>query len=136
MENRDLLSKNSENIPKSERNGLVQNGEPSRNPPDGGFRAYMVVVGSFLTNGLIFGIINSYSIIFTVLKEKLKDEQVTNYEGRAGKKLLWFIYFFNIVTILFFITVGLYSVKTMDHYQIAVYMYMVISIKNKLSHPK
>lgn len=90
MEKKDLLSKNNENLPKTERNGLILNGETSGNPPDGGFRAYMVVVGSFLTNGLLFGIINSYSIIFTVLKKNLQDEQIPNAEGRAGKDKYFF----------------------------------------------
>ncbi|KAL4716186.1 hypothetical protein ACJJTC_013963 [Scirpophaga incertulas] len=53
-------------------------------PRDGGFRAYAVVVGSFLTNGLLFGVINSYSVIYTELVRQLKDGQVQNPESRAS----------------------------------------------------
>ena len=34
----------------------------------------MVVVASFLTNGIIFGTINSFGVIFVYLKEQYKDE--------------------------------------------------------------
>ncbi|XP_026498623.2 monocarboxylate transporter 10 [Vanessa tameamea] len=84
MENRNLLLKNNEVIPKPERNGQVLNGETSRDPPDGGIRAYMIIVGSFLTNGLVFGVINSYSVIYTVLQKKLEDENIPNSESRAA----------------------------------------------------
>lgn len=69
---------------KIEVNGNLNHEEP-KGPPDGGVRAYSVMVASFLTNGLFFGIINSYSVIYTVLEKHLKDEGVSNSESRAGK---------------------------------------------------
>ncbi|XP_045449577.1 monocarboxylate transporter 10 [Melitaea cinxia] len=84
MENKNLLFKNNEVVIKLERNGQVLNGETSREPPDGGFRAYMIIVASFLTNGLIFGVINSYSVIYTVLQKRLENENVPNSESRAA----------------------------------------------------
>nr|QHN70701.1 karmoisin [Limenitis arthemis astyanax] len=84
MENKDLLSKNNDNFAKAETNGQAPNGESSSNPPDGGIRAYMIVAGSFLTNGLVFGIINSYSVIFSVLKDRLKEANVPDYESKAA----------------------------------------------------
>lgn len=81
MEKKDLIVKINENSTKPESNGQVVNGDP----PDGGLRAYTVVLGSFLTNGLIFGVINSYSVIYTVLQKRLEDENVPNSESRAGE---------------------------------------------------
>ncbi|CRK97917.1 CLUMA_CG011292, isoform A [Clunio marinus] len=42
-------------------------------PPDGGIRAYLVMVCAFLCNGIIFGIINTYSVIYLSLQRQLKD---------------------------------------------------------------
>ncbi|XP_023934138.2 monocarboxylate transporter 10 [Bicyclus anynana] len=87
MESKDLLTKTNENAPR-ELNGQAHNGEElkstCREPPDGGFRAYMIILASFLTNGLVFGIINSYSVIYNVLQKKLIDEKVSNAESRAA----------------------------------------------------
>lgn len=69
---------------KLETNGNISH-ETQRGPPDGGIRAYAVMVGSFLTNGLLFGVINSYSVIYTVLEKQLKDEGVHNSESQACK---------------------------------------------------
>ena len=41
---------------------------------DSGFWAWMVVLGSFLTNGLIFGLINSYGVLFDLIKEHFKTD--------------------------------------------------------------
>lgn len=77
-ENSDLLSKSkrletNENI-RQEGTGI----------PDGGFRAYSIVIGSFLTNGLVFGVINSYSIIYPVLEAKIRAQGITNAESSAS----------------------------------------------------
>lgn len=72
---------------KIETNGNLNHEEPKGGPPDGGVRAYSVMVASFLTNGLLFGVINSYSVIYTVLEKHLKSEGVPNSESRAGKLL-------------------------------------------------
>lgn len=32
--------------------------------PDGGFWAWIVVLGSFMANGIIFGVINCYGVLF------------------------------------------------------------------------
>ncbi|KAJ8723281.1 hypothetical protein PYW08_003193 [Mythimna loreyi] len=78
-ENSDLLRPRN----KTEANGNLNHEEPN-GPPDGGVRAYSVMVASFLTNGLFFGVINSYSVIYTVLEKHLKDEGVSNSESRAA----------------------------------------------------
>ncbi|XP_047520126.1 monocarboxylate transporter 10 [Pieris napi] len=56
----------------------------AKEPPDGGFRAYSIVIGSFLTNGLLFGVINSFSVIYTVLNKQLHDENVPDAESKAA----------------------------------------------------
>lgn len=40
-------------------------------PPDGGARAYLVMVSAFLCNGILFGIINTYSVIYLSLQRQL-----------------------------------------------------------------
>ncbi|KAG8227513.1 hypothetical protein J437_LFUL002402 [Ladona fulva] len=52
-------------------------------PRDGGARAWMVLVASFLTNGIVFGVINSYSVIYVNLQEKLKDAGVPEASSKA-----------------------------------------------------
>lgn len=73
---------------KIEKNGNL-NIEVPNGPPDGGVRAYSVMVASFLTNGLFFGVINSYSVIYTVLQKHLNNEGVSNSESRAGKFVIF-----------------------------------------------
>ncbi|XP_059619739.1 monocarboxylate transporter 10 isoform X2 [Phlebotomus argentipes] len=43
-----------------------------REPPDGGTRAWLIVISSFFCNGIIFGVINTYSVIYLRLQEELK----------------------------------------------------------------
>ncbi|XP_059057444.1 monocarboxylate transporter 10 [Achroia grisella] len=79
QENSDLLTVKQKSIS----NGNVPN-ETTKEPPDGGFIAYAVMVGSFLTNGLLFGVINCYSIIYTELQRTLQNQGVVNAESRAA----------------------------------------------------
>ena len=51
-------------------------------PPDGGFWAWLVLVGCFLVNGIIFGIINTFGILFVQLK---KDMEAAGVEDAAIK---------------------------------------------------
>ncbi|XP_059084168.1 monocarboxylate transporter 10-like isoform X2 [Tigriopus californicus] len=44
-------------------------------PPDGGFWAWLVLIASFLTNGIIFGTINSFGVIFVYLCEQYHDDK-------------------------------------------------------------
>lgn len=43
-------------------------------PPDGGLQAWLVMICSFLCNGVIFGIHNSFGVLFVFLKEGYKDD--------------------------------------------------------------
>jgi len=51
-------------------------------PPDGGFWAWVVMGSCFLVNGIIFGIINTFGILFVQLK---KDMEVAGVEDAASK---------------------------------------------------
>ena len=54
-------------------------------PPDGGTRAWLVMVGAFLCNGIIFGIINTYSVIYLQLQHELKEKGDPEASSKAGK---------------------------------------------------
>lgn len=53
-------------------------------PPDGGCRAVSVVVGSFLCNGLIFGLVNSYSVLNDELVKIFDNIGEQNARSKAG----------------------------------------------------
>ena len=53
--------------------------------PDGGLHAWLVVVASFLTNGIIFGIHNCYGIIYVRLKSELEQSGVSDAATKACK---------------------------------------------------
>lgn len=54
-------------------------------PPDGGVRAWSIMVASFLINGILFGIINSYSVVYTELQTKLSQGNETDASSKACK---------------------------------------------------
>lgn len=58
-------------------------------PPDGGSRAWLVMVGSFFCNGIIFGVINSYGVIFKKLNDDLKSQSDGDESGKAGECVGW-----------------------------------------------
>lgn len=70
-------------VPKSEkaREKKVEQIEP----PDGGSRAYLVMVSAFLCNGILFGIINTYSVIYLSLQKQLKAGDDEAASSKAGK---------------------------------------------------
>ncbi|GBP42322.1 Histone-lysine N-methyltransferase SETMAR [Eumeta japonica] len=96
-ENSNLFSLNSRNSVKAdsakcEFNGNTNDYGLEKGPPDGGIRAYLIMVGSFLTNGLLFGVINSYSVIYRVLQEQLSEKGVDNSASRACVENLTVVY--------------------------------------------
>ena len=54
-------------------------------PPDGGFHAWLIVIASFLTNGIVFGIHNCYGIIYLRLKSELERTGVNDAALKACK---------------------------------------------------
>lgn len=58
-------------------------------PPDKGLRAWIVLISAFLCNGVIFGIINTYSVIFLKLQDQLQSAGDTEASSKAGKLFLF-----------------------------------------------
>ena len=56
--------------------------------PDGGIHAWIIVVASFLTNGIIFGIHNCYGILYIWLKEELERSGVSDAATKSCKSHL------------------------------------------------
>ncbi|KAJ3665831.1 hypothetical protein Zmor_001300 [Zophobas morio] len=61
--------------------------EGGMEPPDGGTRAWLVMVGSFFCNGILFGVINSYSVLYAEFHDILKNKGSTNPSGEAGEDI-------------------------------------------------
>lgn len=55
-------------------------------PPDGGLRAWTILVSAFLCNGIIFGIINTYSVVYLKLQEQMKENGDLEASSKAGKQ--------------------------------------------------
>uniref|UniRef100_A0A1B6CZ26 Major facilitator superfamily (MFS) profile domain-containing protein n=1 Tax=Clastoptera arizonana TaxID=38151 RepID=A0A1B6CZ26_9HEMI len=53
-------------------------------PPDGGTRAWFVMVSSFLCNGVLFGVVNTYSVIYVELQKNLEDRGVSDASSKAA----------------------------------------------------
>lgn len=65
--------------------GSDKKSDGSMEPPDGGARAWSVMVAAFLCNSIIFGIINVYGPIFTKLFENLKASGDLEASSKACK---------------------------------------------------
>lgn len=61
-------------------------------PPDGGFHGWLIVLASFLANGLVFGIHNCYSIIYLRLKNELELSGITDAATKACKLLNLYLF--------------------------------------------
>ena len=59
-------------------------------PPDGGCWAWLVLLGCFLVNGIIFGIINTFGILFVELKQEMDKAGVEDAASKCGERLLQF----------------------------------------------
>ncbi|KYN03577.1 PREDICTED: monocarboxylate transporter 10 isoform X1 [Cyphomyrmex costatus] len=53
-------------------------------PPDGGLRAWMIMIGSFTINGVLFSIINTYSLIYQELQKRLIEAGETEVSSKAA----------------------------------------------------
>lgn len=53
-------------------------------PPDGGLRAWMIMIGSFAINGVLFSIINTYSLIYMELQRRLTEAGESEVSSKAG----------------------------------------------------
>ncbi|KAH8310845.1 hypothetical protein KR044_003210 [Drosophila immigrans] len=55
-----------------------------KEPPDGGARAWLVMVSAFLCNGVIFGLINTYGVLHKLLTERLTAQGDTEANSKAA----------------------------------------------------
>lgn len=53
-------------------------------PPDGGLRAWMIMIGSFVINGVLFSVINTYSLIYLELQKRLLESGETAASSKAA----------------------------------------------------
>ncbi|CAL7940712.1 unnamed protein product [Xylocopa violacea] len=53
-------------------------------PPDGGMRAWTIMIGSFVINGVLFSIINTYSLIYLELQKRLLESGDTAASLKAA----------------------------------------------------
>lgn len=53
-------------------------------PPDGGLRAWMIMIASFTINGVLFSIINTYSLIYPELQKRLTEAGETEVSSKAA----------------------------------------------------
>ncbi|KAG5681827.1 hypothetical protein PVAND_011235 [Polypedilum vanderplanki] len=71
-------------------------------PPDSGFRAYIVAICAFLCNGIIFGIINTYSVIYLSLQKQLvasgDDANASSKAALVGSLTIGATFFFSPVS--------------------------------------
>lgn len=56
-------------------------------PADGGSRAWVVMLGSFFCNGILFGVVNSYGVLYSEFHDNLQRRNVSNAAGKAGNFL-------------------------------------------------
>lgn len=58
--------------------------------PDGGLRGYSVMICAFMCNGILFGIINTYSVIYLSLQRQLKESGDELASSKACKCIRMF----------------------------------------------
>lgn len=63
-------------------------------PPDGGTIAWLVMIGSFLCNGILFGVINTYSVLYEEIYENLSARNVTDASSKAGNTKTLRVFFY------------------------------------------
>uniref|UniRef100_A0A336MQP3 CSON004169 protein n=1 Tax=Culicoides sonorensis TaxID=179676 RepID=A0A336MQP3_CULSO len=53
-------------------------------PPDGTWRGWIIMLSAFLCNGVIFGIINTYSVIYLKIQKQLEESGDTEASSKAA----------------------------------------------------
>lgn len=66
------------------RKDLEANDQNVVTPPDGGLRAWMIMIGSFIINGVLFSVINTYSLIYLELQKRLLESGETGASSKAA----------------------------------------------------
>ena len=76
------------NLEKAEDSSDGNSKNASFSPPDGGLLAWFIVIASFLTNGIIFGIHNCYGILYVHLKSQLEQHGIEGAATKACKEMI------------------------------------------------
>lgn len=74
-----------ENEVSSEPASVQENTAKVFEPPDGTWRGWIIMLSAFLCNGVIFGIINTYSVIYVRLQKQLEESGDKEASSKAGK---------------------------------------------------
>lgn len=62
----------------------IKKREPT-DPPDGGARAYIVMISAFLCNSILFGVINTYGTVYLTLHQNLENDGDAEASSKAGE---------------------------------------------------
>ena len=77
------------NADKEVNNVLKNEAVDVHEPPDRGLRGYSVMLCAFMCNGILFGIINTYSVIYLSLQRQLKESGDELASSKACKCIYW-----------------------------------------------
>lgn len=75
-------------------------------PPDGTFRGYLVMICAFMCNGILFGIINTYSVIYMSLQRQLKESGDELASSKACEYIVSRIFIAKILKVCFLMILG------------------------------
>lgn len=73
----------------------IKNETVAHEPPDGGFHGYLVMICAFMCNGIIFGIINSYSVVYLSLQRQLEQSGDPLASSKACKLIFFIVFIFH-----------------------------------------
>ncbi|XP_072390634.1 monocarboxylate transporter 10 isoform X1 [Diabrotica undecimpunctata] len=80
-----LVSSKLEVVSGKQQNGVGNHEENNnKHPADGGSRAWVIMLASFFCNGILFGVINSYGVLYSEFHDNLLKRNVTNASGKAA----------------------------------------------------
>ncbi|XP_015177602.1 PREDICTED: monocarboxylate transporter 10 isoform X2 [Polistes dominula] len=83
--NRSKKNENEESLVKTNwQEDVEANNTDNHIPPDGGIRAWMILLSSFFINGILFSVINTYSLIYLELQKKLTEAGETEVSSKAS----------------------------------------------------
>ncbi|KAJ8682293.1 hypothetical protein QAD02_018085 [Eretmocerus hayati] len=106
-------------------------------PRDGGIRAWSIVLGSFIINGVLFSIINTFSLIFNELSERLKRNGETEVSSKAalvGSLTMGSIFLFSVIAGVLTDKVGIQRTTFLGGAIAAVGMYLSSFMVDKVMY--
>lgn len=90
--NADSLVKNNNN---NNNHVVILPSKPDKSQTaDGGFHGYLVMICAFMCNGILFGIINSYSVVYLSLQRQLEKSGDPLASSKACKSIFLMVFIF------------------------------------------